>query len=78
MAFILMNDFHFTTGLVHIMICVNLKYFLYSQSSSSLCRYRYQQLLLCGLIFSCIGDALLDYKKGALFEFGIISFAGEY
>lgn len=37
--------------------------------------YRYQQLILFGLIFSCAGDALLDYKNHSLFVFGMLAFA---
>jgi uncharacterized membrane protein YhhN len=36
---------------------------------------RYHKLLLGGLIFSCMGDAFLDYKDGALFELGMAAFA---
>lgn len=38
--------------------------------------YRYQQLIMVGLIFSCAGDALLDYKKENLFQYGMLAFAG--
>lgn len=36
--------------------------------------YRFHQLIIMGLIFSCLGDALLDYKHGILFPFGMLSF----
>jgi YhhN family len=37
--------------------------------------YRYQQRILVGLVFSCIGDAFLDYQNGILFQYGMMSFA---
>lgn len=37
--------------------------------------YKYQQLILLGLIFSCAGDALLDYQSGELFQYGMMAFA---
>ncbi|CRK91658.1 CLUMA_CG005308, isoform A, partial [Clunio marinus] len=37
--------------------------------------YRHHQLILLGLIFSCAGDALLDYQKGILFQYGMLAFA---
>ncbi|KAG5671958.1 hypothetical protein PVAND_002124 [Polypedilum vanderplanki] len=36
---------------------------------------RYHKLLLGGLIFSCMGDAFLDYQQGKLFELGMAAFA---
>lgn len=36
--------------------------------------YRYHQLIMLGLILSCAGDALLDYKHGILFPLGMLSF----
>lgn len=37
--------------------------------------YRYHQLIIFGLLFSCAGDALLDYQYGALFQYGMIAFS---
>lgn len=32
-------------------------------------------MILFGLIFSCAGDALLDYKNHSLFVYGMMAFA---
>lgn len=37
-------------------------------------RSRYSHYLLLGLLCSSIGDALLDYKDGSLFPFGMMAF----
>lgn len=36
--------------------------------------YRYHQMIVLGLVFSCAGDALLDYKNGILFPLGMMAF----
>jgi len=37
--------------------------------------FRFHQFILLGLVFSCAGDAFLDYRSGELFVFGMIAFA---
>jgi YhhN family len=70
MAFIFLTDFRLSKEYVNEFCKFALQFnplFIYS--------YRYHHLIMCGLTASMVGDALLDYKHGALFEFGMLAFA---
>lgn len=49
--------------------------FIFFVGFKSAKEHRYQKFIKIGLVFSCIGDALLDDKTGKLFPIGMLAFS---